>query len=296
MVRACLTQEESDRVTLASVLDHLYNEAQWVRQVQQTVADLLPPRGPDQGAARIGLIGLASNGANYFPSRFPQWPAVPFRPDNGVRATPIREALFGLGPAGAPSGPAYLESAAALGVLPDPVRRALLDYCAEPAYLELKAEAEFLAKYRARLVCCALSARLRDGRCGRRAVRTHPPDRAAGAPRARPLGPARRLPRPGRDPGGAPVCRRLREETRLKVPAPVLRGSIRERRVFDAPHRSERGRTITHAYCIELAPAPELPKVKGGDDARHAFWLPLAQLEPERLFEDHYFIIQAMLG
>jgi bifunctional NMN adenylyltransferase/nudix hydrolase len=88
----------------------------------------------------------------------------------------------------------------------------------------------------------------------------------------------------------------LREETRLKVPAPVLRGSIRERRVFDAPHRSERGRTITHAYLIELAPAPELPKVKGGDDARHAFWLPLAQLEPERLFEDHYFIIQAMLG
>jgi bifunctional NMN adenylyltransferase/nudix hydrolase len=34
MVRGCLTEQESDRVTLAPVLDHLYNEAQWVRLVQ----------------------------------------------------------------------------------------------------------------------------------------------------------------------------------------------------------------------------------------------------------------------
>jgi len=149
MVRACLTEEESERVTLAPVLDHLYNEAQWVRRVQRTVADLLPPRVPNQAAVRVGLIGLAGSGANYFPSHFPQWPAVPFRPDNGVRGTPIREALFGRGPASAPSGRDYLESAAARAVLPEPVRRSLLDYCAEPDYQELKAEAEFLAKYRA---------------------------------------------------------------------------------------------------------------------------------------------------
>ena len=127
MVRACLTEQESARVTLAPVMDHLYNEAQWVRLVQQTVTDLLPPRGPDQGAVRLGLIGLASSGTNYFPSRFPQWPAVPFRPDSGVRSTPIREALFGLGPAGAPSGWDYLESDAAQAVLPEPVRLRLLD-------------------------------------------------------------------------------------------------------------------------------------------------------------------------
>ena len=54
MVRACLTEEESDRVTLAPVLDHLYNEAQWVRLVQQTVADLLPPRVADQGRRASG--------------------------------------------------------------------------------------------------------------------------------------------------------------------------------------------------------------------------------------------------
>jgi len=36
--------------------------------------------------------------------------------------------------------------------------------------------------------------------------------------------------------------------------------------------------------------------VKGGDDAKSAFWLPLSQLEPEQLFEDHYHIINAMTG
>jgi bifunctional NMN adenylyltransferase/nudix hydrolase len=66
--------------------------------------------------------------------------------------------------------------------------------------------------------------------------------------------------------------------------------------VFDAPHRSQRGRTITHAFYFELEPNTQLPKARGGDDARHAFWLPLAELDPEMLFEDHYFIIRALIG
>ena len=38
---------------------------------------------------------------------------------------------------------------------------------------------------------------------------------------------------------------------------------------------------------------PRLKPVKGGD---HARWVPLAELEPESLFEDHFFIIQNFLG
>ena len=90
--------------------------------------------------------------------------------------------------------------------------------------------------------------------------------------------------------------RELREETKLKVPEAVLKGSIRDQKVFDAPNRSSRGRTITYAFHIELKPDLKLPKVKGGDDAREAFWLPLSQLDSTQLFEDHYFIIQKFLG
>ena len=92
------------------------------------------------------------------------------------------------------------------------------------------------------------------------------------------------------------VLRELREETRLKVPTPVLKGSIQRRRVFDSPYRSTRGRTITHAFYIELSPETSLPKVKGGDDARHAQWVPLASLDPRQMYEDHYDIIQEMIG
>ena len=90
--------------------------------------------------------------------------------------------------------------------------------------------------------------------------------------------------------------RELREETRLKVPLPVLKGSIKSLQVFDDPFRSERGRTITHACYLELQPNKELPKVKGGDDAKHAMWVPLADLNPAHIYEDHYFIIKEMTG
>jgi bifunctional NMN adenylyltransferase/nudix hydrolase len=91
------------------------------------------------------------------------------------------------------------------------------------------------------------------------------------------------------------VIRELREETRIKVPAPVLLGSITKTEVFDDPHRSARGRTVTHAYLIELK-GEKLPKVKGGDDASKAFWVPFADVKPEQMFEDHFHIIQAMVG
>ena len=91
------------------------------------------------------------------------------------------------------------------------------------------------------------------------------------------------------------AIRELREETGIKVPAPVLRGSIKRSRVFDAIDRSARGRTITHAFHIEL-PDGELPKVKGSDDAEKARWVPIAEVKSEETFEDHFEIIQHFLG
>jgi bifunctional NMN adenylyltransferase/nudix hydrolase len=91
------------------------------------------------------------------------------------------------------------------------------------------------------------------------------------------------------------AIRELREETGLKVPVPVLRGSITASKVFDAIDRSARGRTITHAFKFELADG-ELPKVKGMDDAEKAKWIPFAEIKSEECFEDHYEIISHFVG
>ena len=92
------------------------------------------------------------------------------------------------------------------------------------------------------------------------------------------------------------VIRELKEETKLKVPIPVLKGSIKEIRVFDAPYRSQRGRTITHAAYIHLQDATELPKVTARDDAKYAAWYELGTLQRNNMFEDHYDIIDEMVN
>jgi bifunctional NMN adenylyltransferase/nudix hydrolase len=91
------------------------------------------------------------------------------------------------------------------------------------------------------------------------------------------------------------AIRELREETGIKVPEPVLRGSITGNRVFDAVDRSPRGRIITHCYKIEL-PDGALPKVKGSDDAEKARWVPIAEVRSDECFEDHYDMVMWAVG
>lgn len=93
------------------------------------------------------------------------------------------------------------------------------------------------------------------------------------------------------------AIRELKEETKIKVPEKVLFGSIKNKEVFDDPNRSLRGRTITHAFYIELND-DFLPKVKGSDDAVSAEWIPLSNISAmkDKLFEDHGAIIQFFTG
>jgi bifunctional NMN adenylyltransferase/nudix hydrolase len=96
------------------------------------------------------------------------------------------------------------------------------------------------------------------------------------------------------------MLKELKEETRIRVPDSVLRGSIKDKREFDFPYRSLRGRTLTFAYHLELRASLEngLPTVIGGDDADKAFWMPISALGEyeEEFFEDHISIIRFFLG
>ena len=112
------------------------------------------------------------------------------------------------------------------------------------------------------------------------------------------------------------ALRELKEETKIKVPLPVLRGSLKSSYTFDYPYRSDRGRTITTAFYIHLGNDLHLPKIRGAqdscdtpkvnskptlwqqsddaqdvNDALYAVWVPFSNLKSQDLFEDHYSII-----
>ncbi|MFV0368298.1 MAG: NUDIX domain-containing protein [Hyphomicrobiaceae bacterium] len=99
------------------------------------------------------------------------------------------------------------------------------------------------------------------------------------------------------------AIRELKEETNIAdangpIAPEVLVSFIdnAKTQVFDAPDRSARGRTITHAYLFRCPHGDTLFDVKGGDDAASAQWHRIGDLDPRDFFEDHWFILQAMTG
>ena len=93
------------------------------------------------------------------------------------------------------------------------------------------------------------------------------------------------------------ALRELREETQLQLSEADLAAACRGQAVFDHPDRSQRGRTITHAFHIDLGDAP-LPFIEAADDARDARWVPVTELKEwsSRLHDDHFFILDHFLG
>lgn len=94
------------------------------------------------------------------------------------------------------------------------------------------------------------------------------------------------------------ALREVKEETGIKVDREILEAAISDSEVFDYPKRSLRGRTITHAFLINLGNGP-LPLVKGSkvlsevDDTDKAWWMSLSEFatREEDFFEDHFHII-----
>ncbi|MEA2027663.1 MAG: bifunctional nicotinamide-nucleotide adenylyltransferase/Nudix hydroxylase [Campylobacterota bacterium] len=277
MIRLGFSEQENKRILIFPLMDYTYNESLWIRSVQQIVNGIAYNNIGSN--AKIGIIGHQKDESSYYLSQFPQWGRVDVANFEGLNSTQIRQEYFNTG--------------AIEGVSPN-IAQELEKFKATSAYGDVAHEQRFVAEYKkgwetapyAPTFVTVDAVVIQSGH----------------------ILLIRRKAEPGRGlmalPGGFldqserlqdAVIRELREETRIKVPAPVLAGSITKNEVFDDPYRSARGRTITHAYLIELK-GDKLPKVKGGDDASHAFWMPFGDIKPEQMFEDHFHIIQAMVG
>ncbi len=287
IIRRCFPQEEN-RLIFRAVRDYPYNDHVWTAEVQNIVAEV----AEEQETAKISIVGFFKDRSSYYLNLFPQWNFEEFYSSDkkllNLNASLIREKYF-------------TESVDWKEFLPTQVSAALNVFKQTEDFANLQREFEYLQKYKAdtRFVGVPyepvfLTTDAVVVQSGHILVirRGHQPGKGLLAL-----------------PGGFLVSnmtlednaiKELKEETQIKVPAQVLRGSIKTSHVFDHPERSQRGRTVTFAYFIELESNLKdgLPKVKGGDDAAKAFWLPLSALgeKEEEFFEDHYSIIRHFIG
>ncbi|TDX28993.1 bifunctional NMN adenylyltransferase/nudix hydrolase [Modicisalibacter xianhensis] len=288
MLRSCFDDQDNQRLEIEPLLDALYNDDVWVRDVQRKVRDIARP---SQGKLpRIGLIGASRGQSSYYLSLFPQWESVSVPLVDGISASQIRERLFH----SSASAADYLATGAEHD-LPPKVHQTLEAFHWTSAGKQLLEEQDLVEQYRRAWaqapyppIFVTVNAVVVQSGHVLLVKRRAAPGKGLLALPGGFINPHERL---------LDAClRELRERIRLKVPEPVLKGSLRERRLFDEPHRSWRGRSLAEAFYFALRPEQQLPRlkpVKGGDTAQ---WVALADLEPETLFEDHFFIIQNFLG
>ena len=286
MILASLPEHLRERVVILPLRDKTYNDQQWALQVQEIIASVTSDRNPGDNVA---IMGHSKDETSYYLDMFPQWDLIDVENVEDIHATDIRAAYF----------TAEDEDDFDLKIgrnLPSAIHDFLRAFMMRKEYEDLVAEFNFLEDYKsawgeapyAPTFVTVDTVVIQSGHVLLVRRRANPGKGLYAIPGGF-------LNSEERIEDGA--IRELREETKIKVPGPVLRGSIKSREVFDHPDRSLRGRTITNAFLIELPPG-ELPKVKGSDDADKAKWVPLSVLQrmEDQLFEDHFHIIQHFLG
>jgi bifunctional NMN adenylyltransferase/nudix hydrolase len=295
MILAALDESEQKRVTFEGVRDYYYNENNWVTEVQNAVAQHSKPM--DQ----IVMLKHYKDSSSYYLNLFPQWDAHLIQNTKVMNATDIRKSLFD--PDNLKEVTEWrdkgIDNSAYKGNFLDRTKKMPLNiehwlmhnFIGTEAHYALIKEYQFIKAYKALW-----------------ANSPFPPTFVTADAVVIKSGHIlliRRKFEPGKGlyalPGGfikqtesieQAAIRELKEETRIDIPKPILHTCIKDMKVFDHPERSLRGRTVTHAYLINLGQG-ELPAIKASDDALGAQWVPilsLGKLESE-FFEDHFSMI-----
>lgn len=268
--------------------DHTYNDTAWITEVQQHVKEVLLGGSKNCWVPdglrdfKVGLIGCNKDHTSYYLKMFPDYASESVEFINPLNATAIRNQMYD------GTLPHRWEEAA---VMNPKVYDRLVKFMETPEFAKLRSTHEFLVKYREK----------------------YGPGPHETADALIQVGGKILLIRRGKEyghgllamPGGfkhlterfrEAMVRELKEETKIKVPRPVLLGSIVNSHLADDPGRSERGVITSMVYHIKLENDVSLPEVRGSDDADEAFWMDIADLREEDFFEDHYHIIKLLLG
>ena len=283
---------DSDSIFIQPIRDSPYNDQAWIANVQKAVDRVIPELPDGELQLKIGLTGFKKDRSSYYVKMFPDWGAVEVQSQYGtLNATDIRKD--------------YLRRAPIIPskhLCPSATSSILEEFILADKFKWLVSEAEFYDAYKARwgitpypvFINCVDAVVVQAGH----------------------ILLVERRDRPGRGllalPGGHvnvdetfedAAIRELKEETRIsdgrgEIPPARLASFIKgtKTRLFDDPHRSERGRVVTEAFLFDLPRQSSLFQVRGDDDAAHARWHELGTLSSTDLFEDHAAIIEEMTG
>jgi bifunctional NMN adenylyltransferase/nudix hydrolase len=289
MIRLCLSDEECRRVAFVPVRDH-HRDERWAADVAAGVQRQVPDATPKQLTVVHPEFTDAGEYTIECPKVLPRWgqQSLPIasRQHLSLDGATVRSVLLSVDAGARAAALAFLRDA-----VPDPVRHYLSAWWESPLREKLAAEAQWIHQYRERwpaeqamtvdtVVVCSGHVLLIE--------------RGEGAGAGLFAVPGGFLEKDERFYAGAK--RELREETGLGYIGDGLDTAFVRAEVFDRPDRSMRARIVTVAHLFDLKSTP-LPDVQGRDDARHALWVPIAELAgmEDRFFEDHFQILDFFL-
>lgn len=275
-------------ITILPLNDHLYNESQWLHEVNTKVDSVIEHLGVRD--AKITLFALDRKESSDFKNKFPQYDV------NAIKTT--RESTSGL------IEDLYTHSLDYLihsGRVPESTWANILTWSASDSYIHSKDEYEFVSNYRKQWEAAPYqpvffttdAVVYYKGHVLLTKRRSHPGYGMYG------------LPGGFLDPKKSTkdsMLKNLKKDTSIEIGTPILKSNIISSRLFDDPKRSTRGRIITEASLIVLDDVtsirsfPKTKRSKNGED--QVFWVPVNRLDgmAHEMFEDHYFIIKTMLN
>lgn len=267
------------RISVQALDDFPYNDEKWVAQIQSKV-----DRFCDGATKSVTMVGYKKDQSTYYLDYFSQWGFVEVDYKDKLDATDVREVIFERKPL------SFIQN-----VVPPYVFNLIADKIASGSMNDLFDDYNEIKTEKAKW-----------------AGAPFPPTFYTADPVVIQQGHVLLVTRgnsPGKGllalPGGhvefdetsyVAALRELDEETGLKVCEKVLRGSTIASHMFDHPTRSLRGRVASMAYAMHLTNLDQgLPKVKPPvhmGEVRDAKFYPIANIDPRRMFDDHWFIIQ----
>lgn len=279
----------ADRIEFIPQMDYLYNDAKWLATLRSSIATTIFKQWT-AGPTKIALVGHSKDRSSYYLKLFPEWDSIEVSNYKGLDATPFRESL-----------------------LEDNFNKTIekfYDHFASDPHFEVirktfqsqdldivREELAFVKKYKKQWeaapyppIFVTVDAVITQSGNILLVERGDMPGRGLWAL------PGGFLEQDERIENG--IIRECKEETKIKVPDSVWERGPELIKVYDHPYRSQRGRTITHAGLYNLRDDTSLPKVKGSDDAKKAFWCPIENvtINRELFFEDHSDIITDILS